>query len=158
MTVPSGILRITCVWALLPLTFVSGLPQLRCLCAEAQGKRFCECCFAATEQNAPESLPPCCREHRAKASKAGSSEHSACPVCGAVHATPRSGCFYLKVGAARLVSPHVDVQDHLVIQAVALVSPAPLATVVVGQRHAVEPAASLPPPDDLVTMLGHLLI
>jgi len=154
-----GIFRTACVWVLLPLTFVSGLPQMHCRCAEAQGRRFCECCYASTTlPKDDEALPPCCQNHQAAPKHGGKNEASACPTCGRVPTTRSGGCCYWRDGAARVVANHVDVKN-LAATVVALpwALPAELEPTVVEPVIAFDLGDPLPPPDRVI-LFRHLLI
>ncbi len=159
MTSAFGILRTACVWVLLPLTLVSGLPQMRCRCAEAQSKRYCECCYSSTNKpDSDDSLSSCCRNHEAAVKSGGSGQADACPTCGTVHARRQSGCCYLKDGDARIVSSQVDVQDQLLTQCLMTwIVPAQLAPAAAGLPQAVELADPFPPLDRVI-VFRHLLI
>jgi len=58
-------LWVAVVWALTPLTFVSGMPRQGCICANGDYKLFCDghhgCCrHSGAAKSAQESEPCCC--------------------------------------------------------------------------------------------------
>jgi hypothetical protein len=154
-----GILRATSVWMLILLTLASGLPQMHCRCAEAQGRRYCACCFAAPDKPIDdESLAPCCRAHLAAKPASDESHRSPCPTCGRIDSPRSGGCCYWRDGSPRLVAKQIDVQNH----ALTLFDIAWALPTVLQPATSVAPAIAewdeSPPPVDRVILFQHLLI
>ena len=159
MTSAVGIFRAACVWAMIPLTLASGLPQMHCRCAEARGMRLCECCFAVPETTADTDVRPCCRAHQAEVARGQRSEPSACPTCGQIATRTSGKCCYWRDGDARVVAKQIDVPQHVVSALLDTVWVQPIVpepAVVSPVWLAVE-SDPLPPPDRVI-LFRHLLI
>ncbi len=68
------------VWVMIPFTLAASAPQMHCPCAEAQGLRFCECCYRNVRLKSLDEQPPkrsCCKQQHEE--QAGS--QTACESC-----------------------------------------------------------------------------
>ena len=166
MSIRKSRISIAVMWAMIPLTVLGGLPRIGCICANGQHKFFCE----RHLMKAGDAKCACCYGRGAAQSELANGTHS-CPsvsmdCCGAKRASHDG-----KLPAFGVDCPCRPVVDRSVlitpIKAVldldqAAHTPLFLAAV---PRMAVISAVSfdhargeLPPPPDLVTTLGVLLI
>jgi len=153
------------LWAMIPVTVLGSVPRMGCICANGQHKFFCErhraiasdarcvCCFG---RDAARSVPTkgssavpgamtCCGSKRLMKST-GQPEFSADRPCRPVLDRPQ----FVSVAKATL---DLDLSD----QTPSFLATAPTASPVGGfsLNHG---GGDVPPPPDLVTTLGVLLI
>jgi hypothetical protein len=166
MSIRKSRFTIAVLWAMIPLTVFAGIPRIGCICASGQHKVFCErhlmkaggaqcaCCYgrdaakyqpANSAQACSLSTTSCCGAKRAAQDQKGPAFNTDCPCRPVVDRT-------VSIAAAKAVLD-LDQADHTPLFLAAL----PIVAVVpaVSFDHA---RGDLPPPPDLITTLGVLLI
>ena len=167
MSIRKSRFSIAVMWAMIPLMVFGSLPRIGCICANGQHKFFCER-HLTSAQRVPQCS--CCYGRQAASNETSGDTHS-CPMsgttcCGAKRVAKNSGS-----PAFATDCPCRSVVDQTVVitavKAVLDLDPASHTALVLAAVPAfvVVPAVcfdhargDLPPPPDLVTTLGVLLI
>ena len=166
MSIRKSRFSIAVMWAMIPLTVFAGLPRIGCVCASGQHKFFCErhltqagdaqctCCYGRDEaKNAPSSRTHacslatmnCCGAKRAAHNGTQPAFGADCPCRPVVDRS-------VTITVVKAVLD-LDQAEHMPLFLSAV------STLPVVSRVSFDHArGALPPPPDLVTTLGVLLI